>query len=87
MLDVSPTIADDAYMAHRKVPLSEQLRRAVKDSGHTRYAIWKATGVSQATLSKFLSGERGLSFEAMDKLAAFLNLEITKSKSSKSKGS
>ncbi|HEX6984108.1 MAG TPA: hypothetical protein VF170_01970 [Planctomycetaceae bacterium] len=35
-------------------PLSEQLRKAIDASGHTRYAIVKETGISQSTLSRFM---------------------------------
>ena len=43
----------------------------------TRYAISKATGIDQATLSRFMSGERGLPMKTLDTLANFLDLNIT----------
>ncbi len=57
--------------------LSEQLREAIKKADATRYAISKATGVSEATLSKFVLGQRGLSFDAMDRVGLYLGLTIT----------
>jgi len=59
--------------------LSEQLRDAIVKANVTRYEISKATGVSQATLSKFVLGTRpGLSFGAMDAVGEYLGLVIVK---------
>jgi transcriptional regulator with XRE-family HTH domain len=57
-------------------PFSDQLRRAIRDSGMTRYAISVITGIDQGTLSKFMKGERGLSLAAIDKLMDHLGLEV-----------
>jgi transcriptional regulator with XRE-family HTH domain len=57
-------------------PFSDQLRRAIRDSGMTRYAISVSTGIDQGTLSKFMKGERGLSLAAIDKLMDSLGLEV-----------
>jgi len=58
--------------------LSEQLREAILKSGVSRYAISKQTGVSQAALSKFILGHRGISVKAMDAVGLFLGLSITR---------
>ena len=55
---------------------SEQLRKAISDSGLSRYTISVRTGIDQGTLSKFMKGERGLSLSAIDKLMAVLSLDI-----------
>jgi transcriptional regulator with XRE-family HTH domain len=57
--------------------LSDQVRQAIAGCGLSRYAISKATGISQATLSRFAAGERGLTTTALDTLADFLDLDIT----------
>jgi transcriptional regulator with XRE-family HTH domain len=59
-------------------PLSSQLRRAVAESGLSRYRIAKDVGVSQATLSKFMSGQRGLSMAVMDRIGERLGLSLVK---------
>ena len=59
-----------------RVSFSDQLRRAVRDSEMSRYAISKRTGIPQSTLCKFIQGERGLSFESTDKLMDVLDLTI-----------
>lgn len=53
----------------------------------TRYRIAKLTGVDQSVLSRFMAGRAGLSLEAVDKLAAVLEIEIVTSTSKrKAKG-
>jgi hypothetical protein len=60
-------------------PLSEQLRDAIEKAGITRYELSKITGVSQATLSKFVLRQRpGLSFDAMDRIGLEFGLVIVK---------
>ena len=55
---------------------SDQLRRAVRESGSSRYAISKATGISEAVLSRFVAGTAGMSLNSIDKLMGHLGLEI-----------
>ena len=43
----------------------------------TRYRIAKESNLSQSQLSRLMSGERGLSIEALEVLAECLGLEIT----------
>jgi transcriptional regulator with XRE-family HTH domain len=56
--------------------LSEQLRRAIKASGLSRYRIAQLASIDQASLSKFMSGDRGLSFKAIDRLGDVLGLQF-----------
>lgn len=56
--------------------LADQLIRAIKSSGQTRYAISKGAGVSQSQLSRLVSGERSISFDSAERLADHLNYEI-----------
>ncbi len=55
---------------------SERLRRTVRECGTTRYALSKQTGISEATLSRFVVGGRGLSIEHVDVLVEALGLEL-----------
>lgn len=55
---------------------SEQLRQAIRDSGQSQLGISRAAGVQQAVLSKFLSGRRGLSLAAIERLVDHLGLEL-----------
>jgi plasmid maintenance system antidote protein VapI len=63
-------------MQRKPAKLSDQIRHAIETCGRTRYAIAKATGISQPTLSRFISGERGLPMKTLDRLAGHLGLEI-----------
>jgi plasmid maintenance system antidote protein VapI len=59
-----------------KETLSDVLRRAILESGMTRYAIAVKAGVDQAALSRFVSGKRSMSLETADKLMDALDLEV-----------
>ena len=65
-------------MAQRRATLNDQMRRAVDESGMSRYAICKATVMDQANMSRFMSGETGLTLETADRIAKLLNLELVK---------
>lgn len=60
--------------------LSEQLRRAIVDSGLSQYRIALDTDVAQAVLARFLAGERDIRLATADKLAAYLRLKLTQTK-------
>jgi transcriptional regulator with XRE-family HTH domain len=70
-------------MTKQQKKLSDQIRDALVSSGKSRYAIFKATGIDQAVLSRFLAGKCGLEMATLDTLAEYLNLTI---KSPKRKG-
>lgn len=56
--------------------VSEQLRKAVEASGHTRYAIAKETGISASVLSRFVASGAGLRSQNLDRLCAHLGLVL-----------
>jgi transcriptional regulator with XRE-family HTH domain len=58
------------------IKVSAQLRRIIDDCGLSRYEISKRTGIDEATLSRFMYGERGLSMKALDRLGEALALTI-----------
>lgn len=66
--------------------LTDQLRKAIDDSGLTRYRIAQETGISEATLSKFYLGQRGLSMQALNALGDALQLTIHLGRKPTSKG-
>lgn len=55
---------------------SDEIRKAIKNCGKTRYAISKETGIAQSTLSRFMDCERGLPMKTLDRLAAHLDFHI-----------
>ena len=68
-------------------PFSEQLREAIQASGMSHYAINHAAGIDKATMSKFMSGQVGLSLTAIDRLVAVLGLKLVAESSRKPKRS
>lgn len=56
--------------------ISGALREAIKESGLTCYAISKRSGVAESALSRFMSGERSLSLDTVERLADVLGAEL-----------
>ena len=55
---------------------SDEVRRAVEDCGLSRYRICRELGIAESTLSRFMSGERGLTMKCLDSLAELLDLHV-----------
>ena len=60
--------------------LTDQLRRAVVESGKSLGQITRDTGIHKSALSRFVNGERGVSCEAMDALGKYLGLRLVDDK-------
>lgn len=56
--------------------ISETLRAALLDRSESYREIGAATQVDHSQLLRFAKGERGLSIEALDRLAEYLRLEL-----------
>jgi transcriptional regulator with XRE-family HTH domain len=56
---------------------TEQLQRIIRNCGMTRYELAQRSGVAQAVLSNFMSGNRGMTTDTLDKLAPVLGLRIS----------
>lgn len=52
------------------------LKEKIGQCGKSRYVIAKESGVSAAQLSRFMTGERGLSLDSVERVAAYLGLEL-----------
>jgi len=63
-------------MGKKPVKFSDAIRKAVNDSGRSRYSICKAAEIDQSQFSKFMAGLHGLSMAKLDRLAAVLGLEL-----------
>ena len=66
--------------------ISDQLREAILSADVTRYRISKDTGITEAALSRFITGGSGLSLKTIDILGEYLGLDITTRKTPKRKG-
>jgi transcriptional regulator with XRE-family HTH domain len=73
-------------MVKRRLKLSDQIRRAVDASGLSRYRISKALNIAESTMSRFMSGQGGLSMDNLDALADLLDLDIKSGKHRSKKG-
>jgi plasmid maintenance system antidote protein VapI len=73
-------------MTKKRFTFSDELRRAVDECGMTRYRLCKELNIAESTLSRFMSGERGLTMKCLDRLAELLDLHIAASRRPKKKG-
>ena len=56
--------------------LLDEIRDAIEASSQSRYRIAQESGIAESVLSRLMSGERGLSIDALETLADYLGLEI-----------
>ena len=73
-------VMDTIARMPRQGTLSEQLRRLIERCGMSRYRICKTIGLAESAMSRFMSGERGLSMEVIDRLFPLLNLRLAEGK-------
>ena len=59
-----------------KPTLTDAVRQACLSSGRTRRELASSIDCSEAAFSRFLSRERGMSLERLDRLAAVLGLRV-----------
>jgi hypothetical protein len=57
--------------------VSEQLRQTVEAYGSV-YRAAKDSGIPQSVLQRFVTGDRGLSMENIDRLAEFFGMKLTR---------
>lgn len=58
----------------------DEVRQAITDSGLTRYAIAKQTGVNEAALSRFMAGQIGMTLATLEKLRPIIRVSIKPAK-------
>ncbi len=75
-------------MTKKQKQISEQLRDAILNADISRYQIAKQTGLTEASLSRFVNRVCGLSLDSIDKIGECIGLEIVQrqSKTQKRKG-
>lgn len=66
--------------------LSRAIERAMRESGQSRYAIAKGTGVAASQLSRLANGTRGLSIDTAERIADYLGFEVVLRRKSRRKG-
>ena len=65
---------------------SDQIRRAIRKSGMTQYAIAKRSGLTRGGISRFMAGDRDMNLRTLDKLAPVLNVRIVITQNKGQKG-
>jgi transcriptional regulator with XRE-family HTH domain len=55
----------------------DEIRKAIRTCGRSRYALAKETGLSQSLLCLLMSGKRNLSVEALETLARTMGYGVT----------
>jgi transcriptional regulator with XRE-family HTH domain len=64
--------------AVKRRTLADQIRDAIERSGRSQISLAFTTGIDKSALSRFVRKERGLSFDAAERLTAELGLSLTK---------
>jgi hypothetical protein len=64
----------------QQIQFADQIRQAVRESGSTPYRICQDAEIDQAMMSRFLAGKMWLGEATMNRLAAYLGLEVVKRK-------
>jgi plasmid maintenance system antidote protein VapI len=73
-------------MAKKRLTFSDELRRAVDGCGLSHYRLCKELGIAESTLSRFMSGQRGLTMKCLDRLADLLDLHVAAGRRPNKKG-
>jgi len=58
--------------------MTDALRRAVRESGLSYYAICRETGLVEDSLSRFMRGKQSLRLDKADAVAKFFGLRLTR---------
>jgi plasmid maintenance system antidote protein VapI len=62
--------------SNRPTPISDLLRRTIAASGVPYLTLEKATGVTRASIMRFVRGEQFLRLDMADRLAAYFRLAL-----------
>ena len=60
-----------------QAPISELLRRTIAESGISYNALQRETGVTRASIMRFVRGDQSIRLDMADRLAAYFRLSLT----------
>lgn len=63
---------------HWQAPISDMLRRTIAESGVSYNALQRDTGVTRASIMRFVEGRQSLRLDMADRLAEFFGLALQK---------
>ena len=75
VIDSRKALADNTPVMPRRKTMTDVLKQAVRDSGQSYYAIAKATGIVEESLSRFMRGRQSLRLDKADALASYFGIE------------
>jgi plasmid maintenance system antidote protein VapI len=59
-------------------PITALLRQSIVESGVSYNALQKATGVTRASIMRFVRGDQSIRLDMADRLAEYFGLELRK---------
>jgi plasmid maintenance system antidote protein VapI len=65
-------------VSQSRAPISDLLRRTIAESGVSYNALQKGTGVTRASIMRFVRGDQSLRLDMADRLAGYFDLELRK---------
>ena len=65
-------------VSQSKPPISDLLRQTIAKSGVSYNALQRETGVTRASIMRFVRGDQSLRLDMADRLAAYFDLELQK---------
>lgn len=60
----------------KKQPWNDVIRKAIRDSGLSIYALARDSGANVAPLQRFMAGEHGMSVASAEKVGRLVGLEL-----------
>jgi hypothetical protein len=61
-------------------PISDLLRQTISESGISYNALQRETGVTRASIMRFVRGDQSIRLDMADRLAAYFGLQLRKGK-------
>jgi plasmid maintenance system antidote protein VapI len=62
----------------QRSPISDLLRRTIADSNVPLLVLQRETGVTRASIMRFVRGDQSLRLDVADKLAAYFGLKLAR---------
>lgn len=73
-----PVIIRTMDTCGRPSTLSEMIRRSIVESGVSYSTLERETGVTRASIMRFVRGDQSIRLDMADRLAAYFGLELRK---------
>src|SRR5438876_8742019 len=77
-LRASPVMLVTMNECRQGSPITDLLRRMIVESGLSYNALQRETGVTRASMMRFVEGRQSLRLDIADRLAAFFGLALQK---------